>query len=57
MVVLLLGLGEAAQTPPESGWVALFNGRDLTGWKKNGDEKWIVDEGTILGESASFFNG
>ena len=51
---LLLGLwATAAQAPPESGWVSLFNGKDLTGWKKNGEEKWVVEEGTILCESTA----
>jgi len=48
--VLFLGLGAAAQAPRESGWTALFNGKDLSGWKKNGDEKWVVEQGTILCE-------
>src|SRR5205807_6612903 len=25
-----------ARTPAKSGWVPLFNGKDLTGWKNNG---------------------
>jgi 3-keto-disaccharide hydrolase len=32
-------------------WVRLFNGKDLSGWKNNGEEKWVVDNGTILCES------
>ena len=52
-MVLLAGLSSVAQTPPEGGWLALFNGKDLTGWKKNGDEKWIAEQGTILCESTS----
>ena len=51
--LLLLGLGLMAQAPKENGWVALFNGRDLTGWKNNGAEKWVVEEGTILCESTA----
>ncbi len=51
--VLLLSLSAAAQAPAEGGWVALFNGKDLTGWKKNGEEKWIVEQGTILCESTA----
>jgi len=51
--VLFLGLGAAAQAPRESGWTALFNGKDLSGWKKNGDEKWVVEQGTILCESTA----
>jgi N-acetylglucosamine malate deacetylase 1 len=33
------------------GWVPLFNGKDLTGWKTHGQEKWLVDQGEILGET------
>ncbi len=51
--VLLLSLSAATQAPTEGGWVALFNGKDLTGWKKNGEEKWIVEQGTILCESTA----
>ena len=31
-------------------WESLFNGRDLSGWKKVGKEKWIVEDGAIYGE-------
>jgi hypothetical protein len=51
--VLLVGLTAVAQAPPEGGWLPLFNGKDLTGWKKNGDEKWIAEQGTILCESTA----
>jgi len=36
--------------PPETGWVSLFNGKDLTGWVKVGNEKWEVEDGAIHGE-------
>ena len=52
-VLLLLGLGAAAQAPPQGAWVSLFNGKDLTGWKNNGAEKWVVEQGTILCERAA----
>ena len=42
-----------AKAPPQSGWVSLFNGKDLTGWKNNGEEKWVVEQGTILCESTA----
>jgi hypothetical protein len=42
-----------AKSPPRGEWVSLFNGKDLTGWKNNGDEKWVVEQGTILSESAA----
>lgn len=31
--------------------VSLFNGKDLTGWKINGTEKWYVDKGEMVCES------
>lgn len=48
---LILAIPAAAQAPAGEGWIELFNGKDLAGWVKNGQEKWIVDNGTILGES------
>jgi hypothetical protein len=51
--VLLVGLTAVAQASPEGGWLPLFNGKDLTGWKQNGDEKWIAEQGTILCESTA----
>jgi hypothetical protein len=37
----------------KSGWIPLFNGKNLDGWKPYGEEKWIAENGTILGESAA----
>ena len=34
---------------PGEDWVSLFNGKDLTGWVKVGNEKWEVAEGAIHG--------
>lgn len=48
-----LGLCALAQAPKESGWVPLFNGKDLTGWKNNGQEKWVVENETIYCESTA----
>ena len=52
-IVLMVGLTVVAEAPRDAGWVSLFNGTDLNGWKKNGDEKWIVEKGTILCESTT----
>jgi Domain of Unknown Function (DUF1080) len=49
--LLVLGLGAIVWAQSSDGWVPLFNGKDLTGWKNNGQEKWIVEKGTILCES------
>jgi hypothetical protein len=34
---------------PSTGWVSLFNGRDLTNWVKVGNETWEVEHGAIHG--------
>jgi hypothetical protein len=49
----LIAPGALAETLTKAGWVSLFNGKDLSGWKANGDEKWVVEQGTILGESTA----
>jgi len=38
---------------PAPAWKSLFNGKDLSGWKNNGQEKWFVEDGTILCESTA----
>ncbi len=50
---VFLGVAVVAKAPPQGAWVSLFNGKDLTGWKNNGEEKWVVERGTILCESAA----
>lgn len=35
---------------PGEDWVSLFNGKDLTGWVKVGQEKWEVEDGAIHGQ-------
>jgi hypothetical protein len=52
-VALLFGLAVFAQAPKEHAWNSLFNGKNLSGWKNNGREKWIVENGTIGCESAA----
>lgn len=40
--------------PPSTGkWTPLFNGKNLDGWKAYGAEKWVAENGTILGDSTS----
>jgi hypothetical protein len=52
-VVLFLVSAQAFAQGVEHSWVPLFNGKDLSGWKINGAEKWVVDDGAILGESTA----
>ena len=51
ITLILVATQALAQAPAEKGWVSLFNGKDLSGWKNNGAEKWVVADGAILGES------
>jgi len=32
-------------------WVSFFNGKDLSGWKIHGNEKWYVEDGELICES------
>lgn len=32
----------------EEGWVRLFNGKDLTGWRASEEVEWQVEDGTIV---------
>jgi hypothetical protein len=54
----------AAQRPPApppfgfgTQYVSLFNGKDLTGWKVVGPEKWFVENGEIVGQSVAGKDG
>lgn len=49
--IMLMPLHVGVRASDQVGWVPLFNGKDLSGWKNNGEEKWAVEDGTILGES------
>jgi len=53
LAVLLSSPWAGAQSATAGGWVALFNGKDLAGWQKNGTENWTVQDGAILGESTT----
>src|SRR5580704_8568657 len=50
---LLYGLQPPRAPRPkywDTNWVSLFNGKDLAGWVKIGNEKWEVEDGTIHGQ-------
>jgi hypothetical protein len=53
LVILVFASLLAGPVMAQSGWTPLFNGKDLTGWKNNGQEKWVVEDGTILCESTA----
>jgi hypothetical protein len=49
---VLEGQNARPARPTHSGppWVQLFDGKTLNGWKKIGEEKWVVEDGAIYGE-------
>ena len=48
LIVFLLVLSGVCNA--QDGWVNLFNGKDLTGWKQlNGEAKYEVKDGVIIG--------
>jgi len=52
-VTLLSIIAVVAQEPFSPKWESLFNGQDLSGWQKIGNEKWVVDDGVIFGEGVT----
>ena len=49
------GTGKLLTT--DAGWLELFNGKDLTGWKTMGVNGWTVENGVLLGKTATGDNG
>lgn len=48
--LFLLSFCAVAQTPEEDGWIRLFDGKTLTGWKASErPENWTVEDGVIKG--------
>ncbi|MCS6851910.1 MAG: DUF1080 domain-containing protein [Gemmataceae bacterium] len=50
-VALILSVGQANDRKADAGFVSLFNGKDLTGWKvyPEGTGNWKVEDGAIVG--------
>jgi len=51
MATFLVGLGTIGLSyadDKDEGWISLFNGKDLTGWKASEGVEWTVEEGTIV---------
>jgi len=56
--VMLVSLFASPAMAQQSGdvtpvWQRLFNGKDLSGWKEIGHEKWVVEDGAIYGEGVT----
>ena len=49
----LVAQGPRGTPPPGEDWVALFNGKDLSGWVEVGKEQWSVEGGVIHGQAVT----
>jgi hypothetical protein len=50
VLVLIYSVSLQAQTKSAAGWIQLFNGKDLKGWKQlNGKAKYEIQNGEIVG--------
>src|SRR5258708_793045 len=51
-LALLVGMAtiglSAADEKDSDGWIKLFNGKDLTGWKASEGVEWTIEEGAIV---------
>jgi hypothetical protein len=56
LIVIVVGVlscvvsGQEKVRLPGEDWIRLFNGNDLSGWTKIGNESWTVEEGLIHGK-------
>ena len=52
IAALFITISSLAQTSAASGWQDLFNGKDLTGWKRlGGKAEYTVENGIIIGRT------
>ena len=49
--MVALGLGGPAQADDDQGWIQLFNGKNMDGWKTHAADKahWEVKDGVLVG--------
>ena len=52
LILALVG-GFVVSGVASNGWARLFNGKDLSGWRAVGDEKWTAQNGSIVGEAVT----
>ncbi len=45
----LMLAGSSAETGKSDGWIDLFNGKSLSGWKVVGNGTWTVEDGILIG--------
>jgi hypothetical protein len=53
LLALLIGFAGFQSSVAADKKTSLFNGKDLTGWKIHGTEKWYVEDGLLVCESGT----
>jgi len=48
LVMLAVSVG-CESTGGDVKYISLFNGKDLTGWEADGNAKWVVEDGVLVG--------
>jgi hypothetical protein len=58
-VALAAALAAVGEEPKagEGGWIPLFNGKNLDGWKAQGDGQWKVEDGCLVGTPSNAQGG
>jgi hypothetical protein len=51
LLLAILPVSAQKPKPPGEDWLQLFNGKDLSGWNKVGQEDWSVKSGVIEGRT------
>jgi hypothetical protein len=55
LVVGFAGLSWSPQASSETGWVSLFDGKDMDSFNKIGDANWRVEDGMIVADKGNGF--
>ncbi len=48
IVLAAAGAGDPVTKTPETGFVSLFDGKDLSGWILGPEKSWVVEDGVIV---------
>jgi len=57
LVMSFVGAAVAEEMELGAEWVPLFNGKDLSGWRKEGEAVWTVENGAIIGTQGEGYKG
>jgi hypothetical protein len=57
LAAVLAAVGAEPKAGGEGGWIQLFNGKDLEGWKPQGSAAWKVEDGCLVGTPADAKGG